>query len=312
MTDLLSTLNQLSIPPEIKTKKVKGRKANVAQRDVRAYIRDLFKRNGLPESLANWAYGVLVEGASGTEMVQRMYQRPEFKVRFKALFQFQKNFPQAPAISPADVLNFEAEAMQRMRAAGFPPQFYDSFNDFVPLISNGVSMAEFASRIEDGFERVHTAPRAVRNAFARFFGPSGDAALAAMFLDPRKALPTLRRQVRAAETAGAGFNFGFTLDRDTALEIADAGFDFQQAQDRFANLAQQAPLFQETVAEEQLGEDLDELEEGVEAVFGLEGAGAALQATERRRGQRQAAFSGGGGAIGSPQTGASGLGASRT
>lgn len=311
MTDLLSTLNTLSVPPEIKTKDLKPRSAKVTQRDVRAYIADLFKRNGLPRSLANWAYGVLVEGASGTEMVQRMFQRPEFRSRFRALFEFQRNFPDAPAISPADVLNYEAEAIARMRAAGFPPGFYDNFEDFIPIIAGGVSMSELAVRIEDGFERVNTAPRGVREAFANFFGPSGDAALAAFFVDRDRALPALRRQVRAAEVAGAGFNFGFTLTRGTALEIADAGFDFQGSQDRFANLAQQAPLFQETVGEGQIGEDLGELEEGVEAVFGLEGAGEALRATNRRRQQRTAAFEGSGGAIGSPQTGAAGLGSAR-
>jgi len=283
----------------------------VADRDVKDYIRGLFTRNDLPRSLADWAYGVLVEGASGTEMVQRMYDRPEFKTRFAGLFEYEKKFPDAPAISPAEVLAYEREGMQIFHAAGMPPQFYDHWSDFVPQISSGRSMAELAEVVQEGFMRVTSSPRTVRDAFASFFGPSGDAALAAFFIDPKKAVPALRQQVAAAEVAGAGFNFGFTLGRETALEIGGAGYDFQSSQDRFANLLQMRPVFQETVGEGVVGEDLGELDEGVDAVFGTEGAGAATQAIERRVEERTAAFGGGGGAMGSLQSGARGLGSAR-
>lgn len=284
---------------------------NLGDRDVRGYIRTLFTNHGLPKSLADWAYNVLVEGASGTEMVQRMYERPEFKSRFKALFEYRRLNPDAPAISPAEVLAFEREGAQRMRAAGMPPQFYDHWSDFVPIIASGQSMGELAERIEEGFQRVNTAPRGVRDAFTSFFGPSGDAALAAFFLHPAKALPALRLQVRAAEAAGAGFNFGFTLQRERAGEIGEAGYDYGAAQDRFANLWQIAPMFQETVGEARVGEDLEIMDEGVSALFGLGGAGDALKAIEQRREERKAAFGGGGGSQGSIEEGARGLGPAR-
>lgn len=307
MSDLFGLLNTLTVPkPSAKAPKPSG--GGLSDRDVREYIRTLFKNHSLPRSLADWAYRVLVEGASGAEMVQRMYDRPEFRERFKGLFEYQRLHPDWPAISPAEILAFEREAAQRMRAAGMPPQFYDHWSDFVPIIASGQSMAEFAERIEDGFQRVATAPRGVRDAFASFFGPSGDAALAAVFLDPNKALPALRLQVRAAEAAGAGFNFGFTLGRDRALEVAEAGYDFQSAQDRFANLFQIAPLFQETAGESAAGIELEAEDEGVEAAFGVGEAGEATRAIEQRRNQRVAALSGSGGAQGSISTGARGLG----
>lgn len=307
MSDLFSVLNSLTVP-NIRTSEQRAVNTKMRERNVRSYVRDLFQNYGLPRSLADWAYNVLVEGASGTEMVQRMYDRPEFRERFKAMFEYRKRNPNLPAISPSEVLAFEREGAQLMRSAGMPPQFYDHWSDFVAPISSGMSMAELAERVEGSFQRVTAAPRGVREAFTSFFGPSGDAALAAFFLDPTKALPALRIQVRAAEAAGAGFNFGFTLGRDRAIEVAEAGYDFGSAQDRFANLFQVAPLFQETVGEAATGIDLQAEDEGVEALFGLAGAGESTTAIERRRDERTAAFGGSGGAQGSVQSGARGLG----
>ncbi len=277
------------------------------ERDVKAYIRTLFTNYGLPASLADWAYDVLVQGASGAEMVQRMYDRPEFKERFKALFEYRKRNPNLPAIGPGEILAYEREASALMRASGMPPAFYDHWSDFVEPIASGMSMQELSERVQGGFERVANAPRGVREAFTSFFGPSGDAALAAVFIDPERALPALRTQVRAAEAAGAGFTFGFTLGRERAIEIAESGYDYGAAQDRFANLFEIAPLFSETVGEAKTGPDLEAAEEGVEAVFGLTGGGDSMRALERRREERVAAFSGGGGAQGTSQLGARGL-----
>lgn len=272
------------------------------------YLVQLFKNQGLPESLARWAYDVVVEGASGTELVQRMYERPEFKDRFQALFRYRENLPNAPAISPQEVLTYERDAISLMRAAGMPAQFYDHYSDFTDLIGNGVSFGELTDRVNDAYMRVATAPRGVRDAFTNFFGPSGDAGLAAMFLDPTKALPALKLQVNAAGVAGTGLNFGFTLGKERAMEAAQTGFDMDNAADRWTSLVQARPLFNETISEQT---DLRAEEEGAAAVFGLSGGGAAITGLERRREERVAAFSGGGGAAGDGRVGAKGLGSAR-
>src|SRR5690606_5955674 len=163
MSDLFGLLNELRIP-DIRTARQAGVDTGMRRRDVRLYIRQLFQNYGLPRSLADWAYNVLVEGASGSELIQRMYERPEFRERFRALFEYQRLNPNLPAISPADVLEYERQAAAIMRAAGMPPQFYDHWSDFVDLIARGVSLQELAERVQEGFERVATAPRAVREA----------------------------------------------------------------------------------------------------------------------------------------------------
>ena len=313
MTDFFSYLERdlpgmVPPPPNIKTKPVKGSTPFNPRPDVLTYLIGLFQTVNLPSSLARWAYNTVVEGAGGTELVQRMYDRPEFRDRFAAIFQRRKLFPGAPAVSPQEVLAYEKDAISLMRQAGMPPGFYDHPSDFVDLIAKGVSMNELTARVNDGFGRVATAPRAVRDAFTNFFGPSGDAALAAMFMNPDIALPTLRLQVQAAGVAGTGFNFGFTLGRNKALEVAESGFDMDSAPDRWMSLVQARPLFDETVSETQ---DLQAEEQGVAAVFGLAGGGQAATDMNRRREQREAAFQGGGGAAGSERVGAKGLGTAR-
>lgn len=295
--------------PKINDDRVRGQ-GTVSQvlgrtrEDALKYLTDIFVRNGMPASLAKWAYDTIVEGASGTELAQRMYNRPEFRERMKPIFELQRLYPGMPAISPQDVLEYERRGADLMRSAGFPPQFYDHYTDFQPLMIGRVSMDELASRINDGFARVAQGPRAVRDAFANMFGPSGDSALAATYLDPAKAWPALRMQAQAAGVAGAGFNFGFTLGKDRAMEAAAAGYDFDSSADRWASLLQSRPLFTETINEDT---DLQAEDQGVATVFGLQGAGEAGTALERRRQERTAAFGGGGGAAGSTAAGARGL-----
>ena len=314
MTDLTGFLGQISTLPDIFVGELAGQAPatfdDLPRMTMIDQLRSIFAQQGLPASLADWAYSAMVAGVTGTELTHLLYERPEFRTRFQALFDYRKNFPDLPAIGPSEVIAYERQGSQLMRSAGMPPGFYDHWSDFVSLIANNTSMDDLSQRISQGFERVQTLPRTVREAYASFFGPSGDAALAAHFLDPTKALPVLRQQVAAAEVAGAGFNFGFTLGRDRAMEAASAGFDFASARDRFANLAQMRPLFNETVGESAAA-DLSAEDEGAKMAFGLEGGDQAGLAIEARRKQRVADFAGGGGSTGTPQLGSRGLGAAR-
>lgn len=315
MTDFFSYLErdlpgQIPAAPNISTGRVRGQGTSSqvlgrARTDALKYLVDMFVRNGMSPDLARWAYDTIVEGASGTELVQRMYNRPEFRERFRPIFTLQKKYPGRPALSPQEILEWEKNAQGLMQAAGMPPQFYDHWTDFQPQIESGRSFNEFADVVNEGFARVAAAPRGVREAFANFFGPSGDAALAAYYLDPAKAKQALLLQTQAAGVAGTGFNFGFTLGKNRALEAARSGFGMDNASDRWASLVQTRPLFNELMGER---ENLTAEDQGVAAIFGLEGAGDALQTLERRRAEREAAFSGGGGPAGSERSGAVGLG----
>ena len=211
-----------------------------------------------------------------------------------------------PAISAADILNFERTAAATMRASGLPKSFYDSRDDFHQLLIADVSVAELQERIAVGFERVAQAPLSVRQAYADYFGPSGDENLAAYLLDPDKAIPILEREVTTAEIGGAARDFGIDLTSQRAEQLAGYNVDRSLAFTGFARLAALEPLFQETAGERV---DLTAESEGIDSQF-LSDADA-TRALERRAAQRQAGTQGGGGAI-VDQTGVIGLGSANS
>lgn len=274
--------------------------------DAFAYLSSVLNNYGLG-SLASWAWDQVVSGAGNDEILQRLRDTTEFKSRFKAIGE--REAAGLPAMSPAEVIAYENQAAQLMRAAGLPPGFYDSPDDFADLMgTKNVSMSELNDRIQQGYARVANSDPHVRQAFADLFGPSGDAALAAVFLDPDKGLAALEQQASAAEFAGTGLQFGFTVGKDLAMSAGAANLPAYRVRTDWQTAADMKPLFTSTVGE---GDTTITPEQGVEAVFGVgNDPTAARQKVNQRQGQRAADFAGGGGAdVGS--AGVRGLGSSQ-
>lgn len=273
-------------------------------------MRGIMARANLSWKFADWVTHLVQEGLTPNEIEVRMEDHPEYRARFKPMFD--RRDRNQPHTSPAEILNFERTAMEMMDAANMPATMYDHYTDFQDMISAGWSPEQLGQRINEGYLRVQTSPRPVREKFTEFFGPDGDAAMAAIFINPDIALPALQKQVAAAEVAGAGLTFGFPIKRRKATEIAEAGFDYGSSMERFAGLEEMSPLMSETMGEAQ-GRGAQDItfDEGAAAVFGLEGAGAASRSLREREEGRQAEFAGGGGAMGSPTSGARGLGSAR-
>lgn len=261
--------------------------------DAYAYLTAVLDTYGL-SSLASWAWDQIINGAGNEEILQRLRDTTEFKTRFKAIVQREQ--AGLPPMSPAEVVAYENQAAQLMRAAGLPPGFYDSPDDFADLMgSKNVSMAELSDRINQGYARVANTDPYVRQAFADLFGPSGDAALAAVFLDADKALPALEQQASAAEFAGTGLQFGFVVGKDLAMSAANANLPSYRVRTDWQAVADMKPLFSSTVSEQGAGDITPD--KGVEAVFGIgQNPTGAREQVSRRQGQRAADFGGGGGA----------------
>ena len=270
------------------------------QQSALAYIRGILADYGLPDTLADWAWDQIVGGTSAEQITLDLYDRPEFAARFPAIVE-RRNLG-LPPISPAEYVAYERAAGQLLRASGLPPGFYDERTDFTRLIAGDVSINELNQRLSsDGWEKVAAAPPEVRDAFGQFFGVQGDAALAAFYLDPDRAVPVLRRMAAQADIAGrARLAGGLNLTAERAGELADIGIQGMQAQQAAANVAERSALFTESVSET---EDLTGEREGLNAALGI---GDASSVTRRQQ-QRVGAFSGGGGAAGS-QEGLAGLG----
>lgn len=254
--------------------------------DSEAYIEGLLAEYGL-ESLTDWAMDQLVEGRSPTEVLQRLRERPEFQQRFPAIEQ-RRAAGLAP-LTPGEYVEYERRARQVMREAGLPQGFYDSTDDFTQFLTLDVSVDELRTRVNEGFARVQQLPDEVRNAFADFYGPDTEQALAAFYLDPDRAVPRLIEMAETAMVAGVGRQFGFGLSEAEAERVARQGAGGTQVRSGFEQLNTQRALFNERVGEE--GEDLEIEDEGVEAVFGL--SGESQEQIRRRFQRRQAEFAGG-------------------
>lgn len=217
--------------------------------------------------------------------------------------------PNSAPLSVGDVANQRSQLATLMQQAGLPPGFYDQPEDFKDLIASaGTQATSIATqRINNGFVKVANADPLIRQAFAGYFGPNGDQALAAYFLDPAKSQPLLDQQVAAAQVGGIGAGFGFNIGQGQATQLAQAGVTDAQARSGFSNLNHLSPLFQATISEDN---NLTAENQGINAQFNL---GAGQNEIDKRLQQRVAAFSGSGGSGGlSVSSGQTGLGSARS
>jgi hypothetical protein len=260
-----------------------------AQRDsAKKIIHDTLAEFGLG-ALADWAWNRFLQTDSIDLVMLDLRDRQEYKDRFAGLLALAQ---QGIAISEEEQINYERQSAQLMRQAGMPTGFYDNWTDFTDLIKNNVSLAEVSDRINGAYLRVTQAPSEVRRTMGTIYGVEGDAALAAIYLDPGRALPKLMEQVRAAEVGGFLAIQGVQISREAMERLATYGFDTDMTRRLSAQVGalNQSGVFDETINE---GQDLTVEREGVGAVF--ENDAQFAQDVERRIQDRVARTSGSGG-----------------
>lgn len=271
-----------------------------AQQDAFSRLNQILNQYGLG-SLATWIRSKIVQGASDSQILLELYDQPAFKQRFPAI-QARRDAGLTP-LNPTEILAYEQQVSQLMHMSGLPASFASS-TYAQDLLGHDVSIAELSTRIEQGFMKVSQGPQEVRDKFAQYFGVNGDAALAALFLDPDKSLPELEKWAMSAYVGGIGSRYGVNVGLAKARDIADTGLSEAAVWQGYRQLDTLSPLFSET-----LGETVDLTKEGVgvDAVFGT--APGAENTLDRRRQTRVNDFGGqpGGGAYATSK-GAVGLG----
>lgn len=257
------------------------------QQNALAYLTSTLDQWGLG-SLASWAWNQITLGLGNDYIIQQLRQTSEYKTRFAGMA-LRSTAGLAP-ISESEYIATERSYAQVLRAQGLPAGLYDTPDDFAQLIGFDVSPQEFNTRITDKYARVANQAPEIRSAFDSYFGVGGgDAALAAVFMDPSRGLPELEKMVAASEIGGTGSRFGFGVDRTLAMQLAGQGVTEQGAETGFGNLYGARGLLDATASEQgNIGVDA-----GIEAFVG--GDAASLDRFRRRAATRQAGFEGGGG-----------------
>ena len=261
--------------------------------------------------LWDWAEGRFTNDSSFTsaQALVEMYDQQAFKDRFPGIAHM-RDLPETrrDIPSPAEYLQREGKMKQWFNQYGLDSFAANLDNAVAESFISSVGDAELLERMQTASRLIYEAPEAVKDTFAQWYGPAGDAALMAAFLDPDdqvfgndwKSLTTLKNQAETAEIGGWSkmyMDLDSPIDEMQAQAIGKLGLQQSQVWSKFGSIKEQENLFLEKQGEI----DLDMTTHGVAAEFGVDYdtmSGQELADTLKRRSERRSAeFKGGGGAI---------------
>jgi len=267
----------------------------------RQILQDQLRQWGL-DSLVDVVWQQITVDATPEQVVAAIRGTDVYRTRFAAITQRQA--AGLPAVSEADVIAYETQARQLMRAHGLPAGFYDQSDDFVRAIAGDVSINELNDRVRLAATAVNDEPPETRDELERLYGVApGD--LVAYMLDPDRALPLIERRARAAQIAGAARTTGFgVISAEDAERAASLTSSPEQARQGFAQIAGLGELREGIIGER--GEARFTDRELINSTFG--GDSDVKQRLSRRQRARQAEFAQSGGLLRSTSAGAVGAG----
>lgn len=142
------------------------------------------------------------------------------------------------AISIRDYLALEDSYRSIMANAGLPAGFYDDPADMGQWIAKNVSPAEIEGRVRLAVDAAKSVDPTMRNLMAQFYGLStGD--VAAYFLDPNRALPTIEKQYKTAEVASWAARNGYQVtDMERYQKLLEAGVTGEAAAQGYGTVRQ--------------------------------------------------------------------------
>lgn len=263
------------------------------QTDAFAMVKKFLDGYGLG-SLATWVWDKILNNESEAQIMLELRDTAEYKARFPAMEELAKS---GRGITEAEYRSYEQTVYQVVQQWGLPKGMYDTPLAIAKMLTGNVSAAEVNQRAQLAAAAAFTAPEEVRTGLARMGGTGGD--LIAYYLDSSKALPILQQQFNAAQVIGAGLMQDVNVSNERALQYAQQGVTFDQAQSGLAAVRGARGLttgFGETVTEEQLAD----------AQFG----DAQAQQTQQRVQRGRLARGAGGGSLAEASTGVVGLGRS--
>lgn len=210
-----------------------------SNRDAFLAIKTLFKSYGL-DSLAGKIYDYVKNGYSGDTISILLQDTPEYKARFSGNEARIK--AGLPVLSAGEYLATEASYRQIMESNGMPIGFYDQPDDFAKWIAKNTSPSEIQSRVELAVQATALAPASYKRALEQM-GIS-QAEMAAYFLDEKKALPMLQKSAATAAVGSEALQQGLTFDQSYAEQLAMRGVTGAQAQQGYAQVAQELGTMQ--------------------------------------------------------------------
>jgi hypothetical protein len=206
-----------------------------------------------------------------------------------------------PALSESEYLRMENLYRQELRAAGLPPEFYDSQDDFRTYLENDLGYNEFVARVGLSKRASQMANPEVKMQLKNLYGV-GDNELVAYFLNPQKTTTMLQRQFNVAQTAGAlsraGFGTGMAEDLTTAVVGGrpETTLDYKELEQATETAAAFRPISQQVLGGERGAVTESDLLTGIVAEDVQ-----SQRRLQREQQRRLAEYQGGGGLMESQQ-----------
>lgn len=180
----------------------------------------LAEQYGLGGDFFSQIENLLYEDISEASLILALRSTDAYKKRFAA--NATRVAKGLPALSESEYLRMESLYRQELRAAGLPPEFYDSLDDFKTYIENDLSYNEFVGRVGLAKRASQMASPEVKRQLKDLY-QVGEADLVGYFLNPQKATTVLQRQFNVAQTAGALSRAGFGTTMAEELTTAVVG-----------------------------------------------------------------------------------------
>ncbi len=251
-----------------------------------------FAQYGL-QSLVEPLKNLIQEGVSPSEFTLRLRETDAYKKRFAA--NATRVNQGLRALSEAEYIGLEDQYQDIMRRYGMPESYYKKGDlgtqaGFEKFIGFDVSPVELEDRIQTAQSRVFDANPEVAATLKQFYPGITNGDVLAYVLDPKSALPELKRKITGAEIGAGAKIAGLTTGLERATELASYGVTKEQAQQGFQTIADILPRggqlasiygqpeYTQTTAEQE--------------VFGLAGSTEAAKQRRKLTALEQASFSG--------------------
>lgn len=180
-----------------------------------------------------------IEGASEATITFALQETPEYKERFKAnAIRLEKGLA---VLSPADYIAVEDSYRQVLRTYGLTQFDNDAYVS--QFIANDMSPTELNSRVQMASTRILNANPMVGNILRDYYNIT-NTDLVAYTLDPKGQLPSIQKQISAAEIGAAAAGQGLSIGLQGAEYWAQRGVTQDQATKGYATIADILPTAQ--------------------------------------------------------------------
>lgn len=195
------------------------------------------------DSLTDWAWNQIQDGASPQQIQVELPHRDEFRERFPVIHQMREAGETPP--SAQQVLTFEQNTREVVSSFGLPDEFHDR-DHITRMIMGGLSPQQLQQRLNTVSQDILARGDEIKEVFAKRHGISGlsDASLLASAITPGVPPHEFEHKIRAAQVGGTASKFGFDRGSKRVDELVEAGIGADQAQELFRDAQQQIPMIE--------------------------------------------------------------------